>query len=159
MWDVDFLLDNVFCTFGDRVYQQELGVPMGFSCSPMLATLMLAAFEIEWLEKTVAAANGAPGSPVRTPEGEARLDAAGIDRHIVTLHVGPGTFLPVKADDTDDHRRFHAADHLGRHLLAAARRGRGRGHDRRNPAFAVVMAGRYLAVCRCLLACGDGHHR
>lgn len=37
----------------------------------------------------------------------ARLDAAGISRHIVTLHVGPGTFLPVKADDTDDHR-MHA---------------------------------------------------
>lgn len=32
-----------------------------------------------------------------------RLDAKGIDRHFVTLHVGAGTFLPVKADDTDDH--------------------------------------------------------
>ena len=42
-----------------------------------------------------------------TDELMARLDAAGIDRHIVTLHVGPGTFLPVKADDTDDHR-MHA---------------------------------------------------
>ena len=29
-----------------------------------------------------------------------RLDDAGISRHIVTLHVGAGTFLPVKADDT-----------------------------------------------------------
>src|SRR5690606_11137201 len=26
------------------------------------------------------------------------LDAAGIERHFVTLHVGAGTFLPVKAD-------------------------------------------------------------
>ena len=33
----------------------------------------------------------------------ARLEAAGIERHFVTLHVGAGTFLPVKADDTDDH--------------------------------------------------------
>lgn len=32
-----------------------------------------------------------------------RLDQAGIERHFVTLHVGAGTFLPVKADDTDDH--------------------------------------------------------
>jgi S-adenosylmethionine:tRNA ribosyltransferase-isomerase len=31
------------------------------------------------------------------------LDRAGIDRHFVTLHVGAGTFLPVKADDTEDH--------------------------------------------------------
>jgi S-adenosylmethionine:tRNA ribosyltransferase-isomerase len=37
----------------------------------------------------------------------ARLDAAGISRHFVTLHVGAGTFLPVKADDTQGHR-MHA---------------------------------------------------
>ena len=36
-----------------------------------------------------------------------RLDAAGIALHRVTLHVGPGTFLPVKGDDTADHR-MHA---------------------------------------------------
>ncbi|MFD0917926.1 tRNA preQ1(34) S-adenosylmethionine ribosyltransferase-isomerase QueA [Pseudahrensia aquimaris] len=33
-----------------------------------------------------------------------RLDARGISRHFVTLHVGAGTFLPVKVDDTDDHK-------------------------------------------------------
>lgn len=32
-----------------------------------------------------------------------RLDAAGVELHFVTLHVGAGTFLPVKVDDTDDH--------------------------------------------------------
>ncbi|GEP00237.1 tRNA preQ1(34) S-adenosylmethionine ribosyltransferase-isomerase QueA [Methylobacterium haplocladii] len=37
----------------------------------------------------------------------ADLDAAGIRRHAVTLHVGAGTFLPVKAEDTDAHR-MHA---------------------------------------------------
>jgi S-adenosylmethionine:tRNA ribosyltransferase-isomerase len=42
-----------------------------------------------------------------TPELLAALDSAGIERHFVTLHVGAGTFLPVKADDTDDHR-MHA---------------------------------------------------
>lgn len=31
------------------------------------------------------------------------LDARGIGRETLTLHVGAGTFLPVKADDTDDH--------------------------------------------------------
>ncbi|WJR66608.1 tRNA preQ1(34) S-adenosylmethionine ribosyltransferase-isomerase QueA [Neorhizobium sp. CSC1952] len=39
-----------------------------------------------------------------TPELFAALDAAGIERHFVTLHVGAGTFLPVKADDTEDHK-------------------------------------------------------
>ena len=33
----------------------------------------------------------------------AGLDAAGIARVGVTLHVGAGTFLPVKVGDTDDH--------------------------------------------------------
>ena len=37
----------------------------------------------------------------------AALDGAGIGRETLTLHVGAGTFLPVKADDTDDHR-MHA---------------------------------------------------
>ncbi len=38
-----------------------------------------------------------------TPELFARLDAMGIERHFVTLHVGAGTFLPVKAEVTSDH--------------------------------------------------------
>ncbi|WP_226635638.1 tRNA preQ1(34) S-adenosylmethionine ribosyltransferase-isomerase QueA [Novosphingobium profundi] len=39
-----------------------------------------------------------------TPELVARLDAAGIGRETLTLHVGAGTFLPVKADDTAEHQ-------------------------------------------------------
>ena len=42
-----------------------------------------------------------------TPELVASLEARGVSVHRVTLHVGAGTFLPVKADDTDDHR-MHA---------------------------------------------------
>jgi len=42
-----------------------------------------------------------------TPELFARLANAGIERHAVTLHVGPGTFLPVTAEDTADHH-MHA---------------------------------------------------
>ena len=33
-----------------------------------------------------------------------RLRRRGIGLHFVTLHVGPGTFLPVKAEDTSGHR-------------------------------------------------------
>jgi S-adenosylmethionine:tRNA ribosyltransferase-isomerase len=36
-----------------------------------------------------------------TPELFAALEARGVGRAFVTLHVGAGTFLPVKADDTD----------------------------------------------------------
>jgi S-adenosylmethionine:tRNA ribosyltransferase-isomerase len=38
-----------------------------------------------------------------TPELLANLDSRGVRRTSVTLHVGAGTFLPVKADDTQDH--------------------------------------------------------
>ncbi len=39
-----------------------------------------------------------------TPDLLAALDEAGISRETLTLHVGAGTFLPVKADDTGEHR-------------------------------------------------------
>lgn len=38
-----------------------------------------------------------------TPDLLARMAAAGATLHKVTLHVGPGTFLPVKAEDTAGH--------------------------------------------------------
>ena len=38
-----------------------------------------------------------------TPELLAALDRAGIGHATLTLHVGAGTFLPVKAEDTDAH--------------------------------------------------------
>ncbi|MEJ7927787.1 tRNA preQ1(34) S-adenosylmethionine ribosyltransferase-isomerase QueA [Sphingobium sp. AN641] len=54
-----------------------------------------------------------------TPGLIAALDAAGIGRETLTLHVGAGTFLPVKAEDTDAHR-MHAE--WGRIGSAAAAR-------------------------------------
>ena len=36
-----------------------------------------------------------------------KLRESGVEQHFVTLHVGPGTFLPMKADDTRDHK-MHA---------------------------------------------------
>ncbi|HEX3944885.1 MAG TPA: tRNA preQ1(34) S-adenosylmethionine ribosyltransferase-isomerase QueA [Rhizomicrobium sp.] len=42
-----------------------------------------------------------------TPELFTRLEQNGVARETVTLHVGAGTFLPVTADDTDQHR-MHA---------------------------------------------------
>ena len=38
-----------------------------------------------------------------TPALLAALAEAGVSTETLTLHVGAGTFLPVKADDTDDH--------------------------------------------------------
>jgi S-adenosylmethionine:tRNA ribosyltransferase-isomerase len=54
-----------------------------------------------------AAQDGAVAAPTAglhfTPELIAALDAAGVERTMLTLHVGAGTFLPMKADDTRDH--------------------------------------------------------
>jgi S-adenosylmethionine:tRNA ribosyltransferase-isomerase len=42
-----------------------------------------------------------------TPDLMSALEAAGIEHTTLTLHVGAGTFLPVKAEDTSEHR-MHA---------------------------------------------------
>ena len=63
----------------------------------------------------------------------AALDARGIVRETLTLHVGAGTFLPVKVDDTADHK-MHAE--WGRIDAATA--------DRLNAARAT--GGRLIAV-------------
>jgi len=42
-----------------------------------------------------------------TDELLAQIAVKGVDIDYVTLHVGAGTFLPVKAEDTDDHK-MHA---------------------------------------------------
>ncbi|ACK52443.1 S-adenosylmethionine/tRNA-ribosyltransferase-isomerase [Methylocella silvestris BL2] len=68
-----------------------------------------------------------------TPALLAALVAKGVQIERVTLHVGAGTFLPVKAEDTDDHRMhaewgevsaetagaLNAARRAGRRVVAA----------------------------------------
>jgi len=55
-----------------------------------------------------ASEDGAVAAPTAalhfTPGLLASLDQAGIGLEMLTLHVGAGTFLPVKADDTEAHR-------------------------------------------------------
>ena len=54
-----------------------------------------------------AAKDGAVAAPTAalhfTPELLEALAVRGVKTETLTLHVGAGTFLPVKADDTDDH--------------------------------------------------------
>ena len=44
-----------------------------------------------------------------TPEIFAALEAKGVKRVAITLHVGPGTFRPVKADNIEDHQMDYEA--------------------------------------------------
>lgn len=64
-----------------------------------------------------------------TPELFARLKAKAVARESVTLHVGPGTFLPVSAEDTAQHK-IHSEramlDAATAARLNAARSGGGR---------------------------------
>ena len=64
-----------------------------------------------------------------TPGLVAALDDAGIGHETLTLHVGAGTFLPVKADDTADHRmhsEWGRIDAATADRLNGVRRGGGR---------------------------------
>lgn len=59
----------------------------------------------------------------------ARLDAKGVAREWVTLHVGPGTFKPVKADTVEEHRMDPERYEVSQAVLdriAAVRRSGGR---------------------------------
>ena len=78
-----------------------------------------------------AAHDGAVAAPTAglhfTPELMAALDARGIARHFVTLHVGAGTFLPVKADDTADHKMHFESGEISAETAAALNAVRARG--------------------------------
>lgn len=56
-----------------------------------------------------------------------RLDEVGVERHFVTLHVGAGTFLPVKTDDTDDHVMHEEIGHVSAATAASLNAVRARG--------------------------------
>ena len=80
-----------------------------------------------------AARDGAVAAPTAalhfTPALIAALDAAGIARETLTLHVGAGTFLPVKAEDTADHQMHSEWGRIAPETAArlnAARAGGGR---------------------------------
>ena len=68
----------------------------------------------------------------------AQLDARGVRRASVTLHVGAGTFQPVKTENLAEHTMHsewyevpEATQQAIRRLPRARRPGRGRGHDHR----------------------------
>jgi S-adenosylmethionine:tRNA ribosyltransferase-isomerase len=54
-----------------------------------------------------------------TPELMAALDRRGVSRHFVTLHVGAGTFLPVKTEDVAEHRMHAETGEVSPEVVAA----------------------------------------
>ncbi|MBD0416449.1 tRNA preQ1(34) S-adenosylmethionine ribosyltransferase-isomerase QueA [Oryzicola mucosus] len=62
-----------------------------------------------------------------TPSLFSALEQAGVEKHFVTLHVGAGTFLPVKADDTADHKMHAEIGHVSAETAEALNTVRARG--------------------------------
>ena len=50
---LEFLIDNIFVSFGGALFQQVVGIPMGTNCAPLLADLFLYSYESEFLQKLV----------------------------------------------------------------------------------------------------------
>jgi S-adenosylmethionine:tRNA ribosyltransferase-isomerase len=78
-----------------------------------------------------AAEDGAVAAPTAglhfTPSLVERIKARGASLHRVTLHVGAGTFLPVKANDTRDHKMHSEEGSIGEETAEALNEARGRG--------------------------------
>ena len=62
-----------------------------------------------------------------TPALLERLNAGGVAVHTVTLHVGAGTFLPVKTDDTEGHKMHAEFGSIGAKTAAALNEARAKG--------------------------------
>src|SRR5579863_9678758 len=62
-----------------------------------------------------------------TPGLEDALRERGIEIHRVTLHVGAGTFLPVKAEDTSAHKMHSEWGEISRATAEALNAGRAKG--------------------------------
>ena len=78
-----------------------------------------------------AAKEGAVAAPTAglhfTPALEAALRARGVGIHRLTLHVGAGTFLPVKVDDTDGHKMHAEWGSISAETAAALNAARAKG--------------------------------
>ena len=59
---INYLLDNLYVQVGDQLLQQVIGIPMGVSCAPYLANLMLFMYELEFFDAFISKHN-----PIRQP--------------------------------------------------------------------------------------------
>ena len=45
-----YLLDNIYIRFGSKLYGQEVGIPMGTNCTPLVADLFLFCYERDFMK-------------------------------------------------------------------------------------------------------------
>ena len=86
------------------------------------------AFDRERYQTVYARPPGSVAAPTAglhfTPALLAALDARGVERAFVTLHVGPGTFRPVRSEVVEEHVMDEEHVELGEPTVRAIRRAR-----------------------------------
>ena len=50
---IEYLVDNTYVSFGEQLFRQTVGIPMGTNSAPLLADLFLYIYENEFLDKLV----------------------------------------------------------------------------------------------------------
>ena len=50
---VEYLIDNIYVSIGNKVYRQCIGIPMGTDCAPLLANLFLFHYEYEYMRNLI----------------------------------------------------------------------------------------------------------
>lgn len=141
------LLGELWATVGDKAEDGQVGLAFELSGPDLdqaihaVGTMPLPPYisarrpadetDRESYQTVYAREEGAVAAPTAglhfTPELLDRLAARGIERHFVTLHVGAGTFLPVKVDDTADHVMHSEWGTVSAEVAAALNATRARG--------------------------------
>ena len=50
---MEYLIDNIYVSIGNRVYRQCVGIPMGTDCEPLLANLFLFYYEYKYMKNLI----------------------------------------------------------------------------------------------------------
>ena len=50
---VEYLIDNIYVSIGNRVYKQCVGIPMGTDCALLLANLFLFYYEYNYMKNLI----------------------------------------------------------------------------------------------------------
>ncbi len=85
----------------------------------------------ERYQTVFAKSDGAVAAPTAglhfTPELIGEISAAGVEVKYITLHVGPGTFLPVRVDSIEKHTMLSERYSIGADVIEAIKRTKAEG--------------------------------
>lgn len=131
---VEFLVSNTFVTFGQSIFEQKIGIPMGTNCAPDLANLFLYYYESRYISR-VKITNGIAFA--RSFHMTFRLidDVLSIDNpHLlsaVSKSVENGGIYPAELKLNQTSTSLDAVEFLGMTIRADERRFRLAVYDKR----------------------------